>query len=122
MCAQRECRMMTTSNSILPKSPARRSEKGGIERGSKSERIDRLLARYPNISGSEAAEILRFVRSARSAEIARLACDEPLRRQLDQVIRNHKHELHWSSSDWVIPIALLIGSFMACWLLWPFLS
>ena len=113
---------MTTSSSILPKSPARRSEKGGIERCSKSERIDRLLARYPNISGPEAAEILRFVRGARSVEIARLASDEPLRLQLDQFIRNHKHELHWSSSNWVIPVGVLIGSFTVCWLLWPFLS
>ena len=116
MHAQRECTTMTTSNSVLPKPAGLRSI--GTQRCNDRQRIDRLLARYPDVSESEGAEILRFVRAARYVEIARLTSDESLSPQLDHFIRNHRHQLHWSSSDWLMPIVLLIALFAACWLLW----
>lgn len=84
------------------------------------ERIVRLIAEYPHISGAEGAEIMRYLRNARYIEIARLTSDESVRRQLDHFIHNHKHEMQGSAFDWIAAIALAIGLVTSLWLLWSF--
>jgi hypothetical protein len=84
------------------------------------DRIVQLIAQYPHISGAEAAEIMRYLRSARYAEIARLTSDESVRNQLDHFIRTHKHEIQGSAIDWIAAIALAIGFIASLWLLWSF--
>jgi hypothetical protein len=84
-------------------------------------RIVSLVSRYPEISGAEASEIIRFIRTARYSEIASLTADESVRKQLDHFIRTHNHEFRWSAGEWIAPIALLIGIVGSAWLLWPFL-
>lgn len=109
---------MTVNQATLPGSSASRRNTSPFLSSSGIERVARLTARYPNVSSSEAAEILRFVRTARYAEIGLLASDESLRRQLDHFIRNYKHELRWSMTDWAVAIGLLIAFLAASWLLW----
>jgi hypothetical protein len=58
-----------------------------------SERIVRILARHPNLTPEETNEIVRYLRDARYVDIARLAVDESIRRQLDSVVRAHRHEI-----------------------------
>jgi hypothetical protein len=84
------------------------------------ERMAQLIARYPDISGAEAAEIMRYLRSARYVEIARLTSDETVRSQLDLFIRNHKHEIQGSAFDWIAAIALAIAFIATLWLLSSF--
>lgn len=85
------------------------------------ERVVRFIARYPDISGAEASEIIRFIRTARYSEIALLTADETVRRQLDHFIRTHSHELHWSPINWIAPVALIAGVVASAWLVWPLL-
>ena len=85
------------------------------------ERIVGLVKRHPEISGEEASEIIRFIRTARYSQIASLTADESVRKQLDHFIRTHNHEFRWSAGDWIAPITLLIGIVGSVWLLWPFL-
>ena len=82
------------------------------------EHILQLIRRYPHISGVEASEILRHIRTARYAEIARLTSDEAVRSKLDHLIANHKHEFEWSAVDWIAPIALAVGLLAIVWMLW----
>lgn len=110
---------MTMNNQATLASPSsRRRDTSPLLHSSGIERVAQLTARYPNVSASEAAEILQFVRTARYAEVGLLASDESLRRQLDHFIRNHKHELRWSMTDWAVAIGLLIAFLAVSWLLW----
>ena len=109
---------MTVNQATLSGSRPSRRDKSSFLHSSGIERIAQLTARYPNVSASEAAEILQFVRTARYAEVGLLASDESLRRQLDHFIRNHKHALRWSMIDWAVVIGLLIIFLAVCGLLW----
>lgn len=113
-------RHMTTLDYL----PRRRAElRSGIDTAAEAhprERIVRLIAKYPHISGAEAAEIMRHLRNARYVEIARLTSDESVRSQLDHFIRNHKHEIQGSAFDWIAAIALAIGFIATLWLLSSF--
>jgi hypothetical protein len=81
-----------------------------------SDRVARLVGHYPNVSAPEAAEILRFMRTARYVEIVRLTSDDRLRRQLDRFIADHRHRLRWSTADWVV-LAALVPTILAVLLL-----
>jgi hypothetical protein len=114
--------IMTVNQATLPGQSASPRNTSPFLNSSVIERVRQLTARYPNVSASEAAEILQFVRTARYAEIGLLASDESLRRQLDHFIRSHKRELRWSMTDWAVLIGLLIAILAVCWLLWSPLS
>ena len=109
---------MTANQATLRGPSPSRRDTSAFLKSSGIERVAHLTARYPNVSASEAAEILQFVRTARYAELGMLASDEGLRPQLDQFIKNHKHELRWSMTDWAVLIVLLIAFLAVCWLLW----
>lgn len=111
---------MIIHNTLLAgvRDPASASNK---TQASPRERILGLVERYPGISGEEASEIIRFIRTARYSQIASLTADESVRKQLDHFIRTHNHEFRQSAGEWIAPIALLIGILGSAWLLWPFL-
>jgi hypothetical protein len=83
-----------------------------------ADRFRTLLERYPDVSGSEAAEILRHVRKMRYVEMEQLAADEAVRRQLDRFLRTYKEELRYSPAEIVTVIALVIAFLAICWVLW----
>jgi hypothetical protein len=83
-----------------------------------SDRVRTLLARYPNVSGTEAKEILKYVKRARVVDIQRLAHDETLRRQFEHFVRNHRTQLRYSAAEIVTVIGLVIAFLAICWLLW----
>ena len=108
---------MTVNQATLPGPRSSRRDNPFLH-SSRIKRVSQLTTRYPDVSASEAAEILQFVRTARYAEVGLLASDENLRRQLDHFIRNHKDELRWSMSDWAVVIGFLIAFLAVCALLW----
>ena len=113
-------RHMTTLDYFPRRRADLRSGNDTADEAHPRERIVQMIARYPHISGAEAAEIMRYLRNARYLEIARLTSDESVRRQLDHFIHNHKHEIQGSAFDWIAAIALAIGFVASLWLLWSF--
>ena len=83
-----------------------------------ADRVRSLIARYPDISKSQAAEVLKFVKYARYVEMQLLAADESIRRQLEIFLRVHKRQLGYSAVDIVSFLALAIAFITFCWLLW----
>lgn len=83
-----------------------------------SRRIVELVARYPQISGREATEIVAFLKSARYMDIQRLTSDEAVRRQLDIFMRGHRHSLKASATEIVSAVALVVAFLSICWLIW----
>jgi hypothetical protein len=85
---------------------------------SSASRFRSLLERYPQVSGSEAAEILKNVRKMRYVEMDQMAADEAVRRQLDRFLRTHKEELRYSPTEIVTIISLVVAFLAICWVLW----
>ncbi len=84
----------------------------------KRTRIVNLVAKYPNVSAAEAAEILKHIRTARYVEIERLASDETVRAQLQHFFANHRDQLRFGPIEIVTAIALVVAFLAICWLLW----
>lgn len=82
------------------------------------EQVGAMLARYPNVSCAEAAEIAAFLRTARYLDVERMRSDSTVRRQLDLFVRHHRHALKASAVEIVSAIALVVGFLSICWLLW----
>jgi hypothetical protein len=85
---------------------------------SSDEHFRSLLERYPNVSGSEAAEILKHVRKMRYGEMEELAADETVRRQLDHFLRTYRDRLRKSPTEIVTIVALIVAFLAICWVLW----
>jgi hypothetical protein len=83
-----------------------------------ADRVRSLIARYPDISKAQAAEVLKFVKHARYVEMQLLAADESVRRQLDIFLKAHKRQLRYSAADIISFLALAIAFLTFCWLLW----
>lgn len=63
--------------------------------------VEQLLGRYPAIDPDEAAEILRFLKTAQPLELGLLTSSEAIRPQLDQFRTDHAGEL---SLGWKGPL------------------
>jgi hypothetical protein len=85
---------------------------------SAADRALSLLARYPNVSGAEASEILSYLRRMRYVEMERLASDQTVRRQLDVFLRAHKEEFRYAFIEIVTFVALIVAFLAICWVLW----
>ena len=88
-----------------------------------AERVSRqhiadMLARYPELTAAEVAEIVDFLRNGRQLEIGLLTCNQSIRPQLDAFMAEHRSKL----SLGLFETAGLVGGLMAllagCWLLW----
>ena len=77
-----------------------------------------LLARYPDISGAEADEILSYVKRASATDIRLIADDEPMRRQFERFVGSHSRQLRYSAVEVVTGIGVVVAFFAICWLLW----
>lgn len=91
-----------------------RSALAGEDRHS---RVVRILERYPYISSRESGEVLRYVRRARTLDLARLRADHSIERQLDQFMVSHQPALRLTSTEVITMAALLIAFLASCWLL-----
>ena len=87
------------------------------ERVSRQQIAD-MLARYPDLSPTEVAEIVDFLRNGRQLEIGLLTCNQSIRPQLDAFMVEHRRKLSLGA----VETAGLVGGLMAllagCWLLW----
>jgi hypothetical protein len=83
-----------------------------------ADRVRSLIARYPETSPAQNAEILKFLKHARYVEMQLLATDESLRRQVEIFLKAHKRQLRYSAGDVITIAALVLAFFAFCWLLW----
>ena len=82
------------------------------------ERVADLLARYPNVTAGESAEILGFLRTGRHLDVGLLTSDLRLKPRLDAFMEDHKShfQVRWSEGALVvIGIVAIIAIF---WLVW----
>ena len=77
-----------------------------------------LLARYPNISERESAQILSFLRTGRHLDIGLLTSNTQLRPQLDSFMAEHRKELSLGFSEIAILVSGITALLAACWLVW----
>lgn len=97
--------------------PGSSRQEAAFAAASASTRIIDLLARYPHVSGAEAAEIADYLKKARYVEVERIRTDDSLRDQLDLFISKHRHALRPSAVDIVSMVAITIAFLAICWLL-----
>ena len=81
------------------------------------ERIVQLLRRYPYISGSEAGEIVSFLRTGRYRDVRLLAAEKSVRRQLDDFVRGRRRELNDLANP-LTAIGLTIIFLAGLWAVW----
>lgn len=67
---------------------------GGAIYSPAMERIVQLLRRYPYISGSEASDIVRLLRTGGYRDVRQLAAEKAVRRQLDDFVGGRRRELN----------------------------
>jgi hypothetical protein len=80
-------------------------------------RIFELVRRYPQITESETAEILRFMRKGRHLDIGILTADESIQPQLDAFMRDNKSHLGVKWNEMAVLLGSLTGLFGMLWLL-----
>ena len=81
------------------------------------ERIVQLLRRYPYISGSEAAEIVGFLRTGRYRDVLQLAAEKSVRRQLADFVKGRRRELNDLANP-LTAIGLTIIFLAGLWAVW----
>lgn len=89
-----------------------------LPRGAQADRIADILSRYPQISGIEAAEVVKFLKRARYVDTNQLTSDPSVQRQLDIFIKGHRHEFRLNPTSVVTAIALVPMCVAVVWLLW----
>jgi len=88
-----------------------------------AERVSRqhiadMLARYPNLSTAEVAEIVDFLRHGRQLEIGLLTCNQAIRPQLDAFMAEHRRKLSLDAIETAGLVVGLMALLAGCWLLW----
>jgi hypothetical protein len=77
-----------------------------------------LLARYPEISKAEVAQIIDFLRTGRHLEVGLLTSNDKLRPKLDAFIADHKGKLQLGFGEAAAAVAGIAGFIALCWLVW----
>ena len=83
-----------------------------------SERVARLLARYPDVSKDENGEISNFMKTGRHLDIGLLTSNEKLRPNLDAFIEDHRKHFRVSVREATAVVILITAFLFLCWLLW----
>ena len=82
------------------------------------DRIEQLLARYPETTDIEAQEIVRFLKKGLIIDIGMVTSNEALQAKLAQFRADHRSEFATPGRDLALFAALLAGFVLICWLLW----
>jgi hypothetical protein len=82
------------------------------------QRAAELLARYPDLTKTEVAEIVDFLRNGSSLDVGLLTSQLELRPQLDAFTAEHKKELQLGLGEAAAAVAGIAAFLALCWLVW----
>lgn len=77
-----------------------------------------LISRYPDVSDSEAKQILTFLRTGEHLDIGMVTGDESLKPQLDLFMGDHGKHLKVGFLEGSAVIAAIAAFLVVCWLIW----
>jgi len=77
-----------------------------------------LLARYPQVSDSEAKAIIGFLRHGRHLDVGILTGDDALKPQLDAFVKDHGKHLRLGVGEATAAVVGIAGFLFVCSLLW----
>jgi hypothetical protein len=80
--------------------------------------VEQLLGRYPAIDPGEAAEILRFLKTAQPLELGLLTSNEAIRPQLERFRIDHARELSLGWKGLLVAFAIIALLALIAALLW----
>ncbi len=81
-------------------------------------RAEELLARYPDVSPADNADILRFIKKGPPLDVALMSADERLKPQIDRFRQDHASHFSLGRRDWIVLAVLIAGIAMLCAVLW----
>ena len=81
-------------------------------------RTAELVARYPDLSKEETAQVVDFLRNGSSLDIGLLTSQVELRPQLDAFMAEHKKKLQLGIGEATAAVAGIIAFLALCWLVW----
>ena len=88
-----------------------------VEAGARA-RVEELLRAYPEVGPGEAAEILRFIKTAPPLELGLITTDEQLRAGLQQFRQDNASEFDLGLKEYLIAAIVVIALVVAYVLLW----
>ena len=86
------------------------------------ERASQLLARYPNVSGEEAREIMTFMQFGRYLDVSLLTNDQRLKPNLDAFLRDHRLQFELNSGQGTAIAGAIILLLFVLWAIWTAIS
>lgn len=82
------------------------------------ERASDLLARYPEVTGQEAGEILTFLRDGRYLDVGLLTSNPRLKPNLDAFLKDHWIHFHVNPGQGEAVVAAIFVLLFIAWAIW----
>jgi len=80
--------------------------------------VEGLLARYPDVTRDEAADILHFIKKGSFLEVGLMSGDERLAPQIERFRADHADSFSLGVRDWASVALIVAGLLIVCALLW----
>lgn len=80
--------------------------------------VERILRDYPDISDSEAAEVLLFLKSSTPIEVGLVTANDALGPKVQQFRDDHASEFSLGWKEYLMVAAILIALVAMCFFLW----
>ena len=82
------------------------------------ERASELLARYPDVSGKEAREILNFLQTGRYRDVGLLTSNARLEPNLDEFLKDHWIHFHVKPDQGEAIVGAVVLLLFIAWAIW----
>ena len=86
------------------------------------ERASDLLARYPDVTGQEAREILSFLRDGRYLDVGLLTSNPRLKPNLDAFLKDHWVHFHVKPGQGEAIVGITVLLLFVAWAIWAALT
>ena len=86
------------------------------------ERASDLLARYPEVTGKEAREILTFLQDGRYLDVGLLTGNPRLKPDLDAFLKDHWIHFHVKPGQGEAAVGIIVLFLFVAWAIWAALT